>query len=65
MKHHYVVSAVMKPHLAECLAPIGTVCTEEELDGWMKAHGVLRYKIKSIDRKPVPDWEKADWKTAS
>jgi hypothetical protein len=64
MKHHYVVCAVMKPHLSECLASVGTVCTIEELSAWMKAHGVLRYKIKSIDRAPVADWESTDWVAA-
>jgi hypothetical protein len=63
MDHHFVVCAVTKPHLTECQASVGTVCKEEELSGWMKAHGVLRYKIKSIDRKPVADWEKTDWVT--
>ncbi|MCL1805527.1 MAG: hypothetical protein FWG28_05965 [Clostridiales bacterium] len=64
MKHHFVVCAVLKPHLTECQASVGAVCREEELGGWMKAHGILRYKVKSIDRKPVADWEKTDWVVA-
>ena len=61
MKQHFIVCAVTKPHESECLATVGTVCEEKDLNEWMRTHGVLRYKIKSIDRKPVPDWDKTDW----
>jgi len=62
-KQHFVVNAIMKPHLHECLCPVGAVCAKEELSAALKAKGVIRYKVKSIDSEPVEGWEKADWVT--
>ena len=61
VKHHYVVSGVMHPYTNDCLVPVGAICEEQELGENLKHLNVKRYKVKSIDGKPVPDWEKSDW----
>jgi hypothetical protein len=58
MKHHYTILAEMRYN---ALCPMGALCSEDELNDILKQRDVRNYKIKMIDRDPIPDWEKADW----
>ena len=62
-KHHYIVSGVMRPYTNDCLVPVGAICEEKNLGEELKHINVVRYKIKSVDGKAVPDWESKDWIT--
>ena len=61
MKHHYIVCGVMHPYTNDCLVPVGAICEEEQLGAELRHIKVTRYKIKSVDGKPVDGWENSDW----
>jgi hypothetical protein len=43
------------------LCRVGAICTRDELSGFLRPHGVKRYKVMIVDDELVADWEKADW----
>ena len=58
MKHHYIVLAVM---WHDYLCTVGAVCAKDELNDFLKGHGVKKFKMKVVDDEPVVAWEESDW----
>lgn len=58
MKHHYIVMTIMTGGY-QC--PMGAMCTEDELSGYLKSQGAESYKIRVVDNEPVEGWEGGAW----
>jgi len=43
------------------LCTVGAVCAKDELNDFLKGHGVKKFKMKVVDDEPVVAWEESDW----